>query len=150
MSDPLRRLIAELGRLPGIGPKTAARLAHYLIRVSDEDARDLEDARIEYMELFDTLEHSLSYPRENIQVGAAFTTQSTVAPMQVLRERPFNEALSTRATHVAVAGSHACARTESGRVRCWGINSAKQLGFSREPANSRVPAESGDVPFLGP
>ena len=50
MSEPLRRLIAELGRLPGIGPKTAARLAHYLIRVSDEDARELAAAIVEVKE----------------------------------------------------------------------------------------------------
>ena len=50
MSDPLRRLIAELGRLPGIGPKTAARLAHYLIRVPEEDARELAGAIVEVKE----------------------------------------------------------------------------------------------------
>ena len=50
MNDPLRRLIAELGRLPGIGPKTAARLAHHLIRVSDEDARELAAAIVEVKE----------------------------------------------------------------------------------------------------
>lgn len=50
MSDPLRRLIAELGRLPGIGPKTAARLAHYLIRVPDDDARSLAGAIVEVKE----------------------------------------------------------------------------------------------------
>ena len=50
MSDPLRRLIAELGRLPGIGPKTAARLAHFLIRVPDDDARALAGAIVEVKE----------------------------------------------------------------------------------------------------
>lgn len=30
--DPLERLTAELGRLPGIGPRSAARLALYLVR----------------------------------------------------------------------------------------------------------------------
>ena len=33
MSEPLSRLIGELSRLPGIGPKTATRLAHYLLKV---------------------------------------------------------------------------------------------------------------------
>ena len=32
MSDPLARLIGELLRVPGIGPKTATRLAHYLLK----------------------------------------------------------------------------------------------------------------------
>lgn len=41
MSDPLARLVGELSRLPGIGPKTAGRLAHHLLRVSREDAENL-------------------------------------------------------------------------------------------------------------
>ena len=41
MPDPLKRLIAELGRLPGIGPKSAARLAHHLLKVPKEQAREL-------------------------------------------------------------------------------------------------------------
>lgn len=32
--EPIARLIAELGRLPGIGERTAARLAYYIIRAS--------------------------------------------------------------------------------------------------------------------
>jgi len=39
--QPLRALIDELGRLPGIGPKSAQRLAFYLLRQPDEDARRL-------------------------------------------------------------------------------------------------------------
>lgn len=39
--QPLRALIDELGRLPGIGPKSAQRLAFYLLRRPDEDARRL-------------------------------------------------------------------------------------------------------------
>jgi recombination protein RecR len=40
----LRALIDELGRLPGIGPKSAQRIAFYLLKVPDEDARRLSDA----------------------------------------------------------------------------------------------------------
>jgi recombination protein RecR len=46
-SDPLARLIGELSRLPGIGPKTAARLAHYLLKVPAGDARALAEAIVE-------------------------------------------------------------------------------------------------------
>jgi recombination protein RecR len=35
---PIKRLIRELGRLPGIGEKTAARLANHILRLSEEDA----------------------------------------------------------------------------------------------------------------
>jgi recombination protein RecR len=39
---PIKRLIRELGRLPGIGEKTAARLANHILRLSEEDAvRDM-------------------------------------------------------------------------------------------------------------
>jgi len=38
------RLIDEFSRLPGVGPKTAARLTYYLLRVPDEHAMALSDA----------------------------------------------------------------------------------------------------------
>jgi recombination protein RecR len=40
----LRALIDELGRLPGIGPKSAQRIAFHLLKVPDEDARRLSQA----------------------------------------------------------------------------------------------------------
>jgi len=41
---PIKRLIKELSRLPGIGGKTAARLAAHIIRASEEDARSLAES----------------------------------------------------------------------------------------------------------
>ena len=46
----LRRLIDELGRLPGVGPKSAQRIAFYLLKVPEDDARRLADAIIEVKE----------------------------------------------------------------------------------------------------
>jgi len=40
----LRALIDELGRLPGIGPKSAQRIAFHLLKVSTDDAYRLTDA----------------------------------------------------------------------------------------------------------
>ena len=40
----MSRLVQELNRLPGIGPKSAQRLAYYIIRLPDEDAYALADA----------------------------------------------------------------------------------------------------------
>lgn len=40
----LGRLIDELGKLPGIGPKTATRLAYHLLRASDEISTSLINA----------------------------------------------------------------------------------------------------------
>lgn len=44
MNDPLARLTGELSRLPGIGPKTATRLAHHLLKVSLDEAENLAAA----------------------------------------------------------------------------------------------------------
>ena len=49
-SGPLQPLIDELGRLPGIGPKSAQRLAFYLLRVPAEDAIRLADAIVSMKE----------------------------------------------------------------------------------------------------
>ncbi len=43
-SPSLSRLVQELNRLPGIGPKSAQRLAYYIIRLPDEEAYALADA----------------------------------------------------------------------------------------------------------
>ncbi len=42
--DPVGKLVEELHKLPGIGPKSAQRLAYYLIRMGDEHSRALADA----------------------------------------------------------------------------------------------------------
>lgn len=47
---PIKRLIRELARLPGIGEKTAARLANHILRASGEDARKLAESIIEVKE----------------------------------------------------------------------------------------------------
>jgi recombination protein RecR len=43
----LQRLLDELGRLPGIGPKSAQRIAYHLLEADSEDARRLADAILE-------------------------------------------------------------------------------------------------------
>ena len=40
----VQRLVDEFGRLPGIGPKSAQRLAYYLIKMPPEQANSLADA----------------------------------------------------------------------------------------------------------
>jgi recombination protein RecR len=47
MGDPLSTLVGELSRLPGIGPKTATRLAHHLLKVARADAEALSSAILE-------------------------------------------------------------------------------------------------------
>ena len=47
---PVQTLIDELGRLPGVGPKSAARIAFYLLKVAPEDANRLARAIVEAKE----------------------------------------------------------------------------------------------------
>jgi len=43
-AEPMTRLIDELKKLPGVGTKSAQRLAFHLLRASDADARGLAEA----------------------------------------------------------------------------------------------------------
>lgn len=47
LPEPLERLAAELGRLPGVGPKTAQRLALHLVGWSSDASRRLEQAIVD-------------------------------------------------------------------------------------------------------
>ena len=47
---PVQSLVDELGRLPGIGPKSAQRIAFYLLKAAPEDAKRLARAVLEAKE----------------------------------------------------------------------------------------------------
>lgn len=49
-APPIRRLIGELSRFPGIGEKTATRLATFILHLSDDDAKRLAQSIIEVKE----------------------------------------------------------------------------------------------------
>ncbi|MCB0120278.1 MAG: recombination protein RecR, partial [Anaerolineales bacterium] len=44
LPESIQSLVTALERLPGIGPKSASRLAFYLLRASDDVAQDLSEA----------------------------------------------------------------------------------------------------------
>ena len=46
-AQPIKRLISELAKLPGIGEKTAARLANYILRATEDDVCKLAESIIE-------------------------------------------------------------------------------------------------------
>jgi len=50
VSDPIQRLIQRLARLPGIGEKTATRLAFHILRGPEAYARELAQALLEVRE----------------------------------------------------------------------------------------------------
>jgi len=43
-AGPIQTLLDELGRLPGVGPKSAQRIAFHILKLPAEDARRLADA----------------------------------------------------------------------------------------------------------
>ncbi len=47
---PVQALIDELGRLPGVGPKSAQRIAFYLLKAAPEDAKRLASAIVDAKE----------------------------------------------------------------------------------------------------
>ena len=47
LPEPLERLISELSRLPGVGPKTAQRLAFHMLRTDRQRADSLAQAIID-------------------------------------------------------------------------------------------------------
>ena len=44
---PVQELIDQLGRLPGVGPKSAQRIAFYLLKLPKEDAEKLAQSIVE-------------------------------------------------------------------------------------------------------
>lgn len=49
-AEPVTRLIEELGRLPGVGPKSASRLAYHLLKAPKQQAVALAEAVLEVKE----------------------------------------------------------------------------------------------------
>jgi len=50
VADPIRRLVQRLSRLPGIGEKTATRLAFHFVRTPDSQVRELAQSLLELIE----------------------------------------------------------------------------------------------------
>jgi recombination protein RecR len=50
VASPITRLIEAFHRLPGIGPKSAQRLAYHVLRSSEEEARSLAEALLDVKE----------------------------------------------------------------------------------------------------
>lgn len=53
-AKPLAKLVAEFEKLPGIGPKSAQRLAFHILRISDDQARALAEAVLDVKERIKT------------------------------------------------------------------------------------------------
>jgi recombination protein RecR len=60
VADPIQRLVRELARLPGIGEKTATRLAFHILRRPEAQVRDLSAALIDVVEKIRTCSHCMN------------------------------------------------------------------------------------------
>jgi recombination protein RecR len=64
--DPLNRLVASLARLPGIGEKTAQRLAFHILRAPAEYARELSAAIQEVKDKVHLCTHCFSLTEQDL------------------------------------------------------------------------------------
>ena len=76
-APPVQRLITELGKLPGIGQRTAQRLAFHILRADAEDANALADAIREVKEKIGAVRGLLQPRRRARAAGSARTSAAT-------------------------------------------------------------------------
>ncbi len=62
----IRILIDELGRLPGIGPKSAQRITYWLLNASPEEALRLADAIVKVKETVHFCERCFNYAQDEL------------------------------------------------------------------------------------
>ena len=74
-AEPMSRLIDELRKLPGIGTKSAQRLAFHVLRSTDADARALADA--------------ILVLRERLRLCSVCNNITDVDPVQLLHKSRF-------------------------------------------------------------
>ncbi|MCS6950734.1 MAG: recombination mediator RecR [Armatimonadota bacterium] len=65
-AKPLAKLIRELEKMPGIGPRSAQRLAFYILRLPQEEARALSEAILEVKERITTCRRCFNFTEEEL------------------------------------------------------------------------------------
>jgi recombination protein RecR len=65
-AKPLAKLIRELEKMPGVGPKSAQRMAFHILRMSDEEAHALAEAIIEVKERIFTCRRCFNFTDEEL------------------------------------------------------------------------------------
>lgn len=65
-AKPLAKLIRELEKMPGVGPKSAQRMAFHILRMPEEEARLLAEAILEVKERIVTCRQCFNYSDEEL------------------------------------------------------------------------------------
>lgn len=65
-AKPLAKLIRELEKMPGVGPKSAQRMAFHILRMPEEEARVLAEAILEVKERMTTCKQCFNFTDEEI------------------------------------------------------------------------------------
>jgi recombination protein RecR len=77
-APPVQALIDELGRLPGVGPKSAQRIAFYLLKAAPEDANRLARVITEAKERRDIV----AVERTHEFAGRYHVLQGAISPIE--------------------------------------------------------------------
>ena len=97
----LQRLLDELGRLPGIGPKSAQRIAYHLLEADAEEARRLAAAILEVKQQVHFCPVCFSYAtRDTCDVCADWLARALADPA-LSPSRVTSRQLSARAATMA-------------------------------------------------
>jgi len=65
-AKPLAKLIRELEKMPGVGPKSAQRMAFHILRMPEEEARTLAEAILEVKERITTCKRCFNFTDEEL------------------------------------------------------------------------------------
>lgn len=65
-AKPLAKLIRELEKMPGVGPKSAQRIAFHILRMPEEEARTLAEAIVEVKERITTCKRCFNFTDEEL------------------------------------------------------------------------------------
>ena len=99
-------LIDELGRLPGVGPKSAQRIAFYLLAADPEDVRRLADVLHEVKERFVSAGSAATSPKTS-SAGSVVTLAATSASSALSRSPRTSSRSSAPASSAAATTSWA-------------------------------------------
>jgi recombination protein RecR len=78
-AEPIARLLEELERLPGIGPKSAQRVAFHILKGDDETAQRLSDAIVEVKRQIHFCSRCFNFSAQELCEYCADTTRDSSA-----------------------------------------------------------------------